>query len=207
MGMNQSKQSSSQGSESTQSIFGGQVPFLENLWSTASNTAMSMGNPFQGAMDQAQPFIDQAGAALGGLADPTAQIAAQEASLSAGLGNLFRNEINPAIESNNIAAGGLGGGRQGVAQDVATGQLANAYTEGLGQITANANQQAGMAGQALGNLGQLTFGMGSQGAMGALTPLQMLSQIIGSPTVLGNSTSWGNSKGKSSGFSFPGFGG
>lgn len=74
--------------------------------------------------------------------NPTRQIQAQGRSLQSGLGEMFREELNPAIRGNAIAAGGFGGGRQGVAQGQAVGELADAYTQGLGDITANANAQA-----------------------------------------------------------------
>lgn len=79
---------------------------------------------------------------LKGLMDPSAQVAAQSRSLKTGLSNLFAEELNPAIRGNAIAAGGFGGGRQGVAQGQAVGQIADSYREGLGDIVAGANAQA-----------------------------------------------------------------
>ncbi len=95
----------------------------------------------QGAQREMQPSLET----LRGLMDPTAQISAQSKSLKSGLGELFREELNPAIRGDAIAAGGFGGGRQGVAQGQAVGELADAYTQGLGSITAQANAQAGQS--------------------------------------------------------------
>ena len=126
-----------------------------------------------GQIGQGAGINDQAIAANNALVDPTAQIAAQEASLATGLGNLFNNEINPAIESQSLSTGGFGGGRQGVAQGVAAGQIADAYTTGLGDITARANSQAGNA-----------INMSSGLANFTMDQIAQAGQILGSPTVL-----------------------
>lgn len=86
------------------------------------------------------------------LGNPTGQIAAQSRSLRSGLKEQFAEEINPAISGSAIAAGGFGGGRQGVAQGQAAGEIADAYTQGLGQITADANNLALGATTARGDL-------------------------------------------------------
>ena len=201
MSMSSQKQSSE--SQSNSFVNPMQIPFLQNLYSSASSAVTGVGNPFD--MSAVQPMFDAAGEALTGLADPSAQIATQTEALSGALGNLFRNEINPAIESGAIAAGGFGGGRQGVAQGVAAGEIADAMTAGVADITGRANQQAMGAAMGLGNLGQSLFNMQGQANMGELAPLQVLAQIIGNPTVLQSSTSSGSGSGY--GFSFPGFGG
>ena len=206
MGMNKSKQSSSQSSFGNSFVWDQQTPYLQNLFGQAQGAASGIGNPFQAGMDTISPWMQSAGSTLQGLADPTQQIATQTAALESGLGSLFQNQINPAITSNSISAGQMGGGRAGVAQGVAAGEMANAFQQGHAAITGQANQQAGNAAQALNNLGQSFFGMSGQAGMGQMAPLQMLAQILGSPTILSQQQSTGTSKGKSSSFSFPGFG-
>lgn len=102
----------------------------------------TLGN-FGAQQNQSQPALTT----LAGLMDSRGQIAAQSASLKSGLGELFSEEINPALKGNAIAAGGFGGGRQGVAQGQAAGELMDSYTQGLGDITAGANAQAAAAAQ------------------------------------------------------------
>ena len=139
--------------------------------------------------------------------NPNSPIAQQQASLQAGLGQMFREELMPSMQSNAIAAGGVGGGRQGVAEGVAAGQMAQAYTQGLGDITARANQQAlGAAGMMPGRsqaLAEATYGSLYGGDKG-MSILGQLAGIIGGPTVTQQSQSsgrcWGT--GKSSGWGF-----
>lgn len=153
---------------------------------------------------------------LGALTDPSKQIATQTAALKTGLGSLFAEEINPAIQTEALATGGFGGGRQGVAEGVATGQLADAFTTGVADITANANQTALDAVGARSSLAQSIFGQAVGAETAGLTPLQMLSGILGPATVLqkskstgksksrGRSRSEGGSSGQSAGFSLAG---
>ena len=76
------------------------------------------------------------------------------------LGEDFQEQILPGIQKNAIAAGGLGGTRQGVAEGIAAGKLAQA----MGDQTANMYNQAyglGLDQQARGlALGPQTLGMG-----------------------------------------------
>ena len=195
-GGNKSKQKQS----SKQYVLKQQLPFLENLWGQAQDVAVP--TAAGQLLAQLTPGIGQGlqGAfnTMSGLTDPQAQIDAQSASLQSGLGQLFREQINPAIESNAISAGGLGGGRQGVAQGVATGQLANAFTQGYGDIVSRANQQSLTAGAMLPGMGQAMTDNALAPQMGQFEPLAMLAQILGSPTVLTKSS--GSQKG--SGFNF-----
>ncbi len=89
-----------------------QLPFLQQLWGNAMGQATGAGQAAQGALGYLNPMMQGAMGNVAQLTDPTAQIQAQTSSLASGLGDLFRNEINPALESNAIAMGGLGGGSQ-----------------------------------------------------------------------------------------------
>lgn len=158
------------------------------------------------------PQLKQALGGLAGLVDPRGQIRAQESSLRSGLGNLFRTEIMPAIQSDALMAGGFGGGRQGVAEGVGAGQIAEAYTTGLGDITARANQTATAAASQLPSMAQSLYTAYTAPSMAGLDPLSRLASIIGSPTILSTSTgraksgtsagSTSKSKGESSGWEF-----
>jgi hypothetical protein len=81
-----------------------------------------------------------------------------------------------------------------VAQGVAAGQLGNSYTQGLGDITARANQQAGMASQALGPMAGLMGGVANMGQTAGQAVLANLSNILGGPTVLQQHSQSGSQK-------------
>lgn len=147
-------------------------------------------------------------------------------ALQSSLGRFFSEELNPAITSDAVATGSLGGGRQGVAQGIASRGVAEQFSQGAASLI-NANQQRTdsastslaqlmQQGSSLGldNLGNL-LGIGTEAETG-LAPLSMLSQILGGPTTLTESEersrasnygmssgfSYGTSTGKSSSFNF-----
>lgn len=210
-GIGGSKQQSQSNSNSFSNSFGNsqsgsfidpnQNPFLQQLYSGGANTLGGLGDT--GA--QAQGLINQFDLSggfgtLGQLADPTAQIETQTAALQEGLGNLFSNEIMPSIQGNAIGAGGLGGGRQGVAEGTAAGEIASQFTQGVADITGRANQQALQAAGLMPSYAQdaFNFGMGNVGA--AFAPLQQFASLLGGPTVLqsAQSSSGSSSRSKSS---------
>lgn len=150
-------------------------------------------------------FLDRLGVGAGEdylqsrLTDTSARDA-QLGALKSGLGELFRDEINPAITSRHVAGGTLGGGRQGVAQGVAAGKLGQAYQQGAASIFASdqaqrdqaagtlisgRNQAAGIGLSALPSL----YGIAEGGLNASLSPYAALSQVLGGPTVLGSSSS------------------
>jgi len=141
---------------------------------------------------------------MAGLGDPSGQIAAQDASLQEGLGQLFSNQIMPSIQGNAIAAGGLGGGRQGVAEGQAAGDIASAYAQARGDIVARANQGATQANALIPGMNQSIAGSALGQYGGGMDMLGMFSQLLGQPQVLsqGSASSGNSSTSKSSGFSF-----
>lgn len=203
-GAEQSKSSSSR----TQTARSFIAPIQEGYLSAMFANAQGAANPAQsqqaayGGAYAGMPALDQALRGTTSLMNPQAQIAAQSASLQAGLGQLFREEINPAITSRAVAAGGLGGGRQGVAQGVAAGQLGQAYTQGLGDITARANQTALGAASVAPQLADARYRASVQPTMAGLDPLARLAQILGAPTVLSTTEDRASSDSKSAGFEF-----
>lgn len=173
--------------------------FLNSLWNSASEYA-NPGNTdarAQEILGQVMPGMQSTFASLQGMTDPSAMITQQANALSTGLGNLFRNEINPAIVGGAIASGGFGGGRQGVAQGVASGQIADSFTSGLADITSAANNQAMSAANAMSSLGSDMFNLGT--ATPGMDVLTQLSGILGGPTVLQNSQSSGTTGSQATG--------
>ncbi len=184
-------QQSSSSSEQSSNIAPEQLPFLEDLWGGASNLVNGMSNSVTGTVN---PWLQQGMGTLMQLGDPSGQIATQTDALSSGLGAMFQNEIMPSIQGAAIGAGGFGGGRQGVAEGVAAGKVADAFTQGVSDITGRANSQALMAMSQIPAFGQ-TYGAA---ATAALDPWSRLAQIIGNPQILNSS----KSESESSGFNF-----
>lgn len=185
----QTDQYNTQNTRSDSFVWDQQAPFLQQMW----GSALDIANPERAekradrTAERLSPFLKTGMKQLSALGDPTQQIAAQSASLQSGLGSLFREEINPAITTGAVGAGGLGGGRQGVAQGVATGQLADAFTQGYGDIVARANQTAIGANTALTPLASMFSELQGNRSTAGLDPLAQLAAIIGSPTLLQSS--------------------
>jgi hypothetical protein len=190
---NASDSFSNQDSASRSFVDANQQPFLQNLW----QQGMSQANPGQAVqasnqmVGQAMPGMQAAMKSATALTNPASQIKAQAGSLQAGLGQMFRQEMMPAIKSNAIASGGFGGGRQGIAEARGVGQLADAYTKGYGDIVAGANATALGAGELAGSLGGQMYNLGMMPSMAGFAPLQAMSGLLGSPTVLQEALSRG----------------
>lgn len=200
-----SSQSQNQSQQSSESyIAPNQLGYLTNLWGQAQGQANpgAAAGAASAANQFTQPFQQQAMQALGGLTDPSAQIAAQSASLQQGLGQMWNEQLLPGIESNAIAAGGYGGGRQGVAQAQAAGQLGQAFTQGYGDIVARANQQALAAASAMPGAAQGYMQNQVYPTTAGFDPLARLAAILGSPTVLQQSQGTSSGSSSSSGFEF-----
>lgn len=205
-------------STSQQSIFGADI--LQRLYGDAVSAAGQVDTGlFQGQTAQlynaGTSILDRLGVGAGEdylqsrLTDTSARDA-QLGALKSGLGELFRDEINPAITSRAVAGGTLGGGRQGVAQGVAAGKLGQAYQQGAASIFASDQaQRDAAAGTLIGGRNQAA-GVGAslipsllgtaQAGLGApLSPYAALSSILGGPTVLtsAQSTQFGESSSES----------
>jgi hypothetical protein len=205
---------SSQGtSQSGQTVFNGDV--LQNLYQGATQAAGTI-NPalFSGEtaslFNSGSDILDKLGVGAGEdylsgrLTDDTAQNAQLDA-LSTGLGNLFKTQLNPAITGDAVAAGQLGGSRQGVAQGVAAGQIAQQYASGAASIIgtnqaqkdaaatnliSGENQAAGVGVSALTPL----LNTATAGSTAALAPYGALASILGPATTLTSATSQNTSQ-------------
>ena len=128
----------------------------------------------------------------------------QISALGDDLGAFFRDELNPAITSQAVGGGALGGGRQGVAQGMATREVGSQFAKGATALRAadvSARDAAARdlislktnaAGVGLGALPGM-LGIASQGALADLAPFQALAGVLGGPTVVGQSSSFGTS--------------
>ena len=109
--------------------------------------------------------------------------------LSNQLNRNFTEQINPTITGEAINSGGLGGGRQGVAQGIAARGTQEAIAQGTQALQSNAFGQSLQANQsAIGNLGNL-FQTGTAGFQNQFAPLQNQAAILGRPTVIGRGSS------------------
>jgi len=126
------------------------------------------------------------------------QLGEQISALGSDIGQFFREQLNPTITGNAVAAGALGGGRQGVAQGKAADVAAKQFTQGATALraqdlasrdTAAANLATARTSAATGALSQLPalFGLAQGGANAALSPYAALAGILGGPTVLSQS--------------------
>ncbi len=180
-----------------------QQPFLNNMYQLATSAANPAGvtAAAQQASGQIIPGMQGTYGNIGALTDTSGQIQAQTRSLKKGLTDMFQKELMPAIQGNAIASGGFGGGRQGVAEGVATGEIADAFIKGRGDIVANANQTAISAGSLMPQLAQGLYTAYTAPQMAGLDPMARLSSILGSPTILsrsrGTSTGQSTSSGRS----------
>lgn len=120
--------------------------------------------------------------------------------LQSDIGDLFRNELLPAITSEAVAGGTLGGGRQGVAQGQAAEAAADAFTQGAVALRTRDQEQrdavaAGVADRSIqgaqagltGLPGLMQLAAGGFNAQTA--PLEFLARILGDRTVLTESGS------------------
>lgn len=156
------------------------------------------------------------------------------AGLEEDVGRLFSERLNPAITSRAVAGGTLGGGRQGVAQGLATETAAREFTRGaLALRTSDMQMRDQAAAQVAANsLSAASTGLGAlpslldlteRGQNAELGVYSSLSSILGGPTVMTEagqqsrsvadafSRSFGEerstSKGRAWNFSMSGYGG
>lgn len=120
--------------------------------------------------------------------------------LQSDIGDLFREELLPGITSEAVAAGQLGGGRQGVAQAGAADAAAEAFTRGAVDLRTRDQAQRdaiaqGIAGRSIEGAQVGLAGMPgllniAQGGITAQTaPMQFLASILGDKSILTDSSS------------------
>lgn len=151
-------------------------------------------------------FMDQIGGDAGSrylegrLSGDNAVLEDQISLLGEDLGRFFSEELNPAITSNAIAGGQLGGGRQGVAQGRAIDMVGEQFTRGAtalraGDIAARDSAAGVLAGNTIqgASVGLAGIpalaGAADLGFSAGLAPYERLAAILGGPTVLGSSSS------------------
>lgn len=159
--------------ESANQLFSGGTRFLDQLAEGGPERAH-----LEGRISGESPVLDE-----------------QISALGEDIGQFFREEINPAITSEAVAGGALGGGRQGVAQGRAGAAAGREFQRGAtalraGDIAARdaaaatlGQQRTQAAGVGLGGLAGVQ-GIAEAGFGAELAPYQALASILGPQTVL-----------------------
>ncbi len=154
---------------------------------------------FSGGLDFLQQLQGNAGTdALAARIGDTSARDAQLETLRTQLGDLFNEQLIPGITSEGVATGTLGGSRSAVAKAQAAKSVAGQFSTGAASIISEDQRQRDAAATSLAEFG-LTgaegglnalgdlYGLAASGETAALTPYEILSQIMGGPTVLGSS--------------------
>ena len=196
-------------SSTTQDVFNSEIfSRLQGGASDAAGRAALMAPELRQAAQQlftgGSSFLDSLGKDAGSdylagrVAGDDSLLQQQIGGLKEDLGDLFTNQLNPAITANAVAGGTLGGGRQGVAQGIAMGDIAKQFARGStalrtadqGQRDAAAMEIArnslSAANTGLGSLPML-FDLAERGNNSELGVYSSLSSILGGPTVLSQS--------------------
>jgi hypothetical protein len=180
-------------------IYGGAVDAAAGV--DTGNVATAASKLFSGGLD----FLGQLGGGAGAdalkarIGDTSARDA-QLDTLKTQLGDFFNTQLVPGITSRGVSTGTLGGARDAVELGQASKQVAGQFATGASSIIAS--DQAGRD-SAAAKLGDLTnagagtglsalsslLGLAQGGETAGLLPYQLLSSIIGGPTVLGQSQS------------------
>lgn len=163
--------------EAANSLFSSGSGFLADLQSISSG------------QDVSGQFLTDRISGEGGFVDENI------AALGEDLGQFFEEELLPGIQSDAIAGGQLGGGRQGVAQgkaleavgrefrrgslDIRTEDL-RARTDAASRLSAQrlSASEAGLAGA------RTQFDLANAATLAPFSPFLTLAQIMGDPTVL-----------------------
>ena len=198
MGKSESSQQATNSSQGTsnQSVWSGQVPFLEGLYQQGSNL---LGQQYGGGKQPGQGYQSPAFAAwqqmLKGGENPLLAESIRNAQGRAAEG--FSENILPALQSSAISSGNLGGSRGQIAAGIA-GRDAYRGQERIAQEMGfqDYGQSQGRILQALGMTGGLA-GLSTQ----SFAPLAAFAALLGRPTVLTQSQQSGLGQSSGSGSS------
>lgn len=209
---------------STQDVFQGDTyaQLYGNASNAAANTAANAGQlrtAAQQLFTGGNQFLENLGGDAGTsylndrLSGDNPVLNEQIAGLQSDVGRLFREELNPAITSRAASGGTLGGGRQGVAQGLATESAGRLFTQGVTALRAGdvASRDAVAQSIAQNSLAASSTGLGAlpslldvleRGNNAELGTYGQLSQILGGPTTLATSMarSFGEQRNTSSGY-------
>jgi hypothetical protein len=180
----------------------GQRDNLNELWDAGNNGILrnEVGAANQPAQNEFlsnlrnNPYNNSAAGFMDYMGNAQQQIGALKSSLK----DQYLNTLLPQISDVAQQGGALGGGRQGVAQGMANNGMQMALAQGGSNILNNSYNQAQQASQFMTQqyTGQQLAGIeGLQGIQQQqLAPLLALAQILGNPTVMQKSGSFGSGR-------------
>jgi hypothetical protein len=192
-------------------VWGGQAPFLTNLYGQGQGLAQQQSQTIgQDAAGLSQGLLGGLGPYSNAATNPAFQNLLQRAQggspylgqqiqgLGNDIGQFFSQQILPGIQSQYGLGGTLGGSRQSIAQGMASQDAIRQFSQGAtnlrqadyGQGLQAAAYLGDLSQQQIGNLGNM-YNLSMSPYMAQWSPYQSLSGIIGSPTVLGGG---GNSR-------------
>lgn len=177
-----------------------------NAANTAVNNSAALTNASQQLFTGGTQFLQSLGNDQGSqylndrLSANNPVLEQQIAELQEDTGRLFREELNPAITSRNVAGGTYGGGRQGVAQGMATEVAAREFTKGATALRSAdiAARDSAAQSVAQNTINAASTGLGAipslletlqQGNNAELNVYSQLSSILGGPSTLTTSQS------------------
>lgn len=158
-----------------------QSPFRDQLFKNAQAAYDGFTMPQQG--QQYDTLIDNYWQA----ANPAATVEARLEGLQSGLFDQFQTGLN-TIGAEASSAGAYGGGRHAIREAELGGELGKAYTQGYGDIMAQATEQALTANAGFGAALDAQRAGALQSQFGGL---QALQGLLGAPTILSQSGSTG----------------
>ncbi len=168
---------------SDQSVWGAQSPYLQDLFAQGQN-ALGV------AQEQNNQLMPQVTSAYENALNPQGNPYLDQMAQS-GLGQLQQNfgQTLSQIRDGAVNTGSLGGARQGVAEGIAARDMGTQATNFTSALYGNNYQQDQ-------NRALTAVNMAPQVANQAFSPLSGYQQVLGSPTVLGQSRGTTSSKSK-----------
>lgn len=178
-GASYGQSSQNAGSSSSQNVWQPQAGYLQDLYAQGSQLAGSA---------PTVPFNPNVGAAwnsaLSGQINPSTGEVIDNATRDLGLD--FQRNVMPSLRRSAVGAGAAGGGREGIAQGLAAGEAVRAMASTRASMTNDAlNRAQGAQTAALGLSPSL---MTTQAGL-PWENLTRFAQLLGSPVVLGQSSS------------------
>lgn len=163
-----------------------QAPYLQQLFAQAQQTAASQRGG-QGPLEDITSFSERTSERLIDQANQGSPwLSGQIQGLGEDIGQFFNQQILPGINNEAGGYGQYGGARHSIGQGLAGQDALRQFSRGATELRAGDYANGPARARELYNLGMAPYSAQFQ-------PLQMLAQLLGSPTVLsggGQSSSW-----------------
>lgn len=169
------------------------IPSLDaSSLTNAANQLFTGGTDFLSSLEGGSDYLQNR------LSEDNPVLQAQIDQLGGDINEFLTEDVLPGIRGNAIAAGGFGGGRQGVAEGEAAESALEEFSRGVtalraGDVSARDQIAAGLVGQQGQGLSALPglAGIADMGAGAALMPYERMAAIMGGPMALTESSQFG----------------